>query len=402
MDFGQTEERRLLQESLHRFLNDNYDAEKRQHMIESPAGYSQDVWRALANLGIIGALFAERDGGYGGAGYDIITIFEELGRAGALEPLLETAVLCGGLIAELGNEAQKRLLQDIIDGKIQLAFAHSESQSRYDLSYVTAQAEQQGEHYILSGHKTLIANGNSANWLIVSARTSSITSITSITGDAAAAHNKRSAYDQNGISLFLIPADGPGIERRDYPMMAGGHGAEITFQDVKLEKDALLGAPGEAYPAIEKRIAYAITAQSAKCLGAMERAKDLTIDYLQTRKQFGRPLGQFQALQHRMANMLVEIEQARSAVMNCAEHIEKERSTRETYISAAKNLLGRAGRMVAEETIQMHGGIGMTQEYELAHFAKTIMMSDHMFGDMDHHLERFIHLQQQSAHSHPQ
>lgn len=374
VDFALTEERQMLQDTLRRYLADRYSTETLNGILQEDEGYSRTVWSELAELGVIGALFGEADGGFGGAGFDLAVVFEEFGRAGVVEPFLDTAVLAGGLIADLGSDGQKAIVDDVIAGSVQLAFAHGEPDSRYELSRVSAKAEMRGDAFVLNGRKAVVGNGGNAQTLVVSARSG---------GDVA---------DEAGISLFLVPADALGLSRRAYPVMGGGTAAEIVLRDVEVPSNAALGAIGEAFPAIERRAAYAIAALCAEALGAMESAKDLTVDYLRTRKQFGRPLGKFQALQHRMADMLVEIEQARSAVINAAGHLDRDRATRERQVSAAKNLIGRVGRLVAEETIQMHGGIGMTQEYGLAHLAKRMVMVDHRFGDTDHHLERFIAL----------
>ncbi|MFG6564412.1 acyl-CoA dehydrogenase family protein [Sulfitobacter sp. 1A13421] len=374
MNFDLTEERQMLQDSLRRFLRDKYDTETRNRILESETGYSTQIWEGLAELGVIGALFTEEQGGFGGAGFDLAVVFEELGRAGVVEPLLDSAVLAGGLIADLGTEEQQEHIEQLIGGALQLAFAHGEPGSRYDLERVTTSATQNGDQIVLSGRKAVVANAEAADLLVVSARES---------GEAG---------DRDGISLFLVPADAKGLTVTGYALLAGGRAAEVTLDDVTLPESARLGAAGKAFDAIETRTAMATAALCAETLGAMETACDLTREYLGTRKQFGRPIGSFQALAHRMADLLIDLEQARSAVINAAGHLEDDRASRERHVSAAKNLMGRVGRLVAEDTIQMHGGIAMTQEYELAHIAKRITMADHRFGDVDHHLERFIAL----------
>ncbi|MFG6517558.1 acyl-CoA dehydrogenase family protein [Sulfitobacter sp. 1A13496] len=374
MNFDLTDERQMLQDSLRRFLRDKYDTETRNRILESETGYSTEIWEGLAELGVIGALFTEEQGGFGGAGFDLAVVFEELGRAGVVEPLLDSAVLAGGLIADLGTEEQQEHIEQLIGGALQLAFAHGEPGSRYDLERVTTSATQNGDQIVLSGRKAVVANAEAADMLVVSARES---------GEAG---------DRDGISLFLVPADAKGLSVTGYALLAGGRAAEVTLDDVTLPESARLGAPGKAFDAIETRTAMATAALCAETLGAMETACDLTREYLGTRKQFGRPIGSFQALAHRMADLLIDLEQARSAVINAAGHLEDDRASRERHVSAAKNLMGRVGRLVAEDTIQMHGGIAMTQEYELAHIAKRIIMADHRFGDVDHHLERFIAL----------
>ncbi len=374
MNFELTEERQMLQDTLRRFLRDRYDTAARNKILESDAGMSADIWAQLAELGVIGALFSEEQGGFGGKGFDIAVVFEELGRAGVVEPFLDTAVLAGGLIADLGNDDQQSHVEEIIGGSLQLAFAHGEPTSRYDLTHVGATASEKEDKIILNGRKAVVVNAEAADMLVVSARESG------------------ARDDADGISLFLVPKDAKGVTIQGYALLAGGRAAEVTLDDVAVSASARLGDAGKAAAAIEARIATATVAQTAETLGAMETACYLTKDYLGTRKQFGRPIGTFQALAHRMADLLIEMEQARSAVILAAGNLEEDRATRERQISATKNLIGRVGRLVGEESIQLHGGIAMTQEYELAHIAKRIIMADHRFGDVDHHLERFIAL----------
>ncbi|MCI5098263.1 MAG: acyl-CoA dehydrogenase [Rhodobacteraceae bacterium] len=374
MNFELTEERQMLQDSLRRFLADRYTTEVRNGIIGSDQGFSAEIWAQLSELGVVGALFTEEQGGFGGAGFDITTVFEELGRAGVVEPFLDTAVLGGGLIAALGNAEQQALVERVIAGDLQLGFAHSEPGGRYDLSRVTTTLTEEDGTLTLSGRKAVVVNAEAAEMLVVSARES---------GEAG---------DADGISLVLVPRDAPGVSLRGYPLLAGGRAAEVDLDQVRLPATARLGAAGAAFPAIVERAAAASVALAAETLGAMEAATELTRGYLLTRQQFGRPIGTFQVLQHRMADLWIELEQARSATINVAGHLADEARMRDRHVAAARNLIGRAGRMVAEDTIQMHGGIAMTQEYELAHLAKRIVMADHRFGDTDYHLEQFIAL----------
>lgn len=374
MNFDLTEERQMLQDTLRRFLRDRYDTATRNKILDSATGMSTDIWNELAELGVIGALFTEEQGGFGGKGFDLAVVFEELGRAGVVEPFLDTAVLGGGLVADLGNDDQLALVEEIIGGACQMAFAHGEPTSRYDLNRVQATAKTDGDDIVLNGQKAVVINAEAADHIVISARES---------GDV---------HDEDGISLFLVPADTKGLTVQGYALLAGGRAAEVMLDDVRIPASARLGDAGKAFSAIEARIAAANVAQCAETLGAMETATHLTKDYLMTRKQFGRPIGTFQALAFRMSELLIEMEQARSAVINAAGHLEADRKARESNVSATKNLMGRAGRLVAEDSIQLHGGIAMTQEYELAHIAKRIIMADHRFGDTDHHLERFIQL----------
>ena len=379
MDFNHTEERRMLAETIGRVVRDEYDIETRHANAKAPTGFSPEMWGKFAELGMIGALFDEADGGFGGAGYDIAVVFEELGRGLVVEPFLASAVLGGGLLSMLGNDAQKAMIEEIIAGGRLVAFAHGEPGGFYDLAEVTATAVRHGEGWELNGDKAVVINGDSADTLIVSAR---------IEGDRD---------DEDGIGLFLVDPSASGVTVRGYGTVDGGRAAEISLRDVHVGDDAVLGAPGGAYPAIEAVVGRAIVALCAEAVGAMEVAKDMTLEYLRTRKQFGVAIGRFQALQHRMAEVLIEIEQARSAVINAAAALTADRTTRERTLSAAKNMIGRVGRLVSEESIQMHGGIGMTWEYALPHFAKRIVMIDHQFGDTDHHLERFIRFNRGAA-----
>ncbi len=369
MNFDLTDERQMLQDGLRRYLRDTVTPQLLANATESATGQSETLWNGLAEMGVIGALFTEEQGGFGGFGFDLALVFEELGRAGAFEPLLEMGVLAGGLLAELGRND---LVEDIIAGTRRVAFAHGEPAGRYEPGHVETTATPSADGWVIDGRKSLVMALPFATHVLVSARTGG------------------SGRDTSGISLFLLPADD--LNARDYPLNGGGRAAELVLDAVPVPRDALVGPEGQAFDALERANARAVTAVSAEALGLMETIRTLTTEYLRTRKQFGTPIGKFQALQHRMADLLIEIEQARSAVINLAGHLDADRATRERHVSATKNLIGRAGRLVVEESIQMHGGIGMTEEYALAHLAKRLTMIDHRFGDTDYHLERFIRL----------
>jgi alkylation response protein AidB-like acyl-CoA dehydrogenase len=377
MNFEHGEERRMLAESLGRFIALKYPFEVRNAIAKSPAGYSADRWREFAELGIVGALFTAEQGGYGGSGDDLAVVFEALGRGLVVEPFLGNAVLAGGAIAGLGNASQKEIVAPLIDGSRIAAFAHGEPESRYEMARVATRAERSGDGWRLDGAKAVVQHAEAADVLVVSARTAGAV-------DAA-----------DGIDLFLVPAGTPGVALRGYPLVDGGRAADVTLRGVTLPADALLGAQGEAFATIEKLIGRGIVALCAESLGAMSVAREMTLAYLRTRKQFGVPLGTFQALQHRMADMLIEIEQMRSAVINAAAALDGERAARERALSAAKYTCGKTGTLVAEECIQLHGGIGMTWELPLAHYAKRLVMIDHQLGDEDYHLARYIALGRQ-------
>ncbi|MFM0041330.1 acyl-CoA dehydrogenase [Paraburkholderia sediminicola] len=373
MNFQHTEDRRMMADTLNRFVTEQYGFETRDRIARSPEGFSADLWNRFAELGIIGALFDETDGGFGGGGFDIAVVFESLGRGLVVEPFLDTLIV-GQAIARDGSEAQKAVLAELIDGSRLAALAHGEPDGYYELSRVTTRAERNGNAWNLNGAKAVVQQGENASLFLVSARTAG-------TDDAEA-----------GITLFLVPRDAPGVGIRGYRKIDGGRAAEVTFDNVTLADNAVLGRVGEAFATLEYAISCGVLALCSEAVGAMDVAKDHTLEYLRTRKQFGVPIGSFQALQHRMADLLLEIEQARSAVINAAAALEAERTVRERAVSAAKYSIGRIGAMVSEECIQLHGGIGMTWELPLAHYAKRLVMIDHQLGDEDHHLERYIAL----------
>lgn len=372
MNFEHTEDRRMLADSLNRFIAEQYAFETRDRIAKSAHGFSSEIWQQFAELGVIGALFREADGGFGGGGFDIAVVFEALGRGLVVEPLIG-AVMVGDAIAAAGSEAQKETLAEIIGGGTTAALAHDEPGTHYELAHVQTRADRSGDSWLLNGAKAVVLQGEQADLLLVSARTSG------------------APDDEAGISLFLVPAKTEGVYVRGAPAIDGGRVAEVVLDGVTLPADALLGAEGQGHAVLERAVGRGVLALSAESLGAMEAAKTATLEYLRTRKQFGMLIGSFQALQHRMADLLLEIEQARSAVINAAAAIDDaDRATRERALSAAKASIGRIGALVAEESIQMHGGIGMTWELPLAHYAKRLVMIDHQLGDEDHHLQRFI------------
>jgi alkylation response protein AidB-like acyl-CoA dehydrogenase len=366
MDFHHTEDRQLLADALGRYLQQRYPIETRHQISESEAGWSGKQWAALAELGILGALFGEKAGGFGGTGFDIAAVFEQLGKALVVEPFLGT-LMAGRVLDKAGG--QKALLDEVIAGSSLLAFAHEEPQSRYDLTEVGTRAERSGDGWTLAGQKAVVPQVEAADQILISAR------IAGTPGDAT------------GIGLFLVERGAEGISLRGYPLVDGGRGGELIVSSAP----AMLVAE-EADELIEGAIAAGIVALSWEAVGVMDMLKVATLDYLRTRKQFGVPIGKFQALQHRMATVALEIEQARSAAINAADVLDAERQSRERAVSAAKYTIGRVGTLVAEEAIQMHGGIGMTWELPLSHYAKRLIMIGHQLGDEDYHLGRFMAL----------
>ena len=374
MNFEPTEERRMLADSLNRFISEQYGFAARQTIVRSEPGFSPALWQQFAELGVMAALFREADGGFGGDGFDIANVFEALGRGLVVEPLLGSAVLAGDAIAAAGNAQQRQWLDALISGDTLAALAHEEPGSHYELARVQTCAQRQGAGWLLTGSKALVLQGAQCQLFVVSARSSG------------------AMADEAGISLFLLPADTPGLQLHSSSTLDGGCVASLRIEQVQVGAEALLGQEGAGYAVLERAVGRGILALCAEALGAMDVAKAATLDYLRTRKQFGVAIGSFQALQHRMADLALEIEQARSSVINAAAALDSERVTRERALSAAKFTIGRVGTLVAEECIQLHGGIGMTWELPLSHYAKRLVMIDHQLGDEDHHLQRYMAL----------
>lgn len=375
MDFTLSEERRMLKETAERWLADNYTIETRHKAAALEGGYDPRLWKQMCDLGLVGALFPPEVGGYGGTGEDIALVFEALGRALVVEPFLATTILGATPVLLAGSDAQKAMVELLINGNLTLALAHGEPEGRYAQTHVRTRAEH-ADGWHLSGEKAVVLNGGTADHLIVSGR---------VSGEVDS---------PEGLALFVVSRNARGIALRDYGTVEGGHACEVTLDNALADP---IGTPGEAAPVIEATIARGVLALCAEALGIMEVCKDITLDYLKTRKQFGRPIGSFQVIQHRMVEMVLEIEQARSAVMLAAGHLDGPRPERERTVSAAKNLIGRVGRLVAEENIQLHGGIAMTWEYALPHYAKRLVMIDHLLGDTDYHLSRFQRFSTESA-----
>jgi len=373
MDFDLTEEQRLLKDSVEGLLGDAYDFESRKKYMKEPGGWSKAMWGRFAEQGLLGLPFAEDDGGFGAGAVETMIVMEALGKALVLEPYLATVVLGAGLVNALGSDAQREaILPAVAQGKRLLAFAHGERPARYRLDHVETEARRDGSGYVLRGQKGVVLHGDAAQTLVVSARTSG------------------SAKEPKGISLFLVERDAKGVNVRGYPTIDGLRAAEIGLDGVKLGRDALLGPEGGAYDAIEHTVDRAIAALCAEAVGLMETLNATTLEYLKTRKQFGVPIGSFQALQHRMVEMTVEHETSRSmSVLAALSADSHDRRQRRRAISGAKVQIGKSGRFVGEQSIQLHGGIGMTDEYVAGHYFKRLRMIDQTFGDVDHHLDRF-------------
>jgi len=319
--------------------------------------------------------FTEDDGGLGGSAVDLMLVMEEFGKGMVVEPFLNTAVIGGGLIADAGSDVQKQnLLPTVMEGQLQLAFAFTEAQSRYNLADVDTRAELQGDHYVINGKKSVVLNGESADKLIVSVRTAG------------------AQRDRDGISLLLLDADTAGISRQGYATIDGQRAAEVSFDNVKVSAEQLLGAAGQALPSIEKIIDRATLAVCAEAVGSMEVVYKKTVEYTQTRKQFGVSLASFQALQHRMVDMFIEYEQARSILMMAAMQLDAGEGLAPKAISAAKSRVGKAARKVGQEAVQLHGGIGVTDELDIGHYFKRLTSVQYLYGSTDFHTQRFASL----------
>jgi pimeloyl-CoA dehydrogenase small subunit len=371
MDFDLTEEQRLLRDSVDRMIEDAYgDFEKRKGYAAEPHGFSAALWARYAELGLLGLPFAEDDGGYGGGPVETMLVMEAIGRGLALEPYLATVVLGGGLVRLGGSAAQRRrIVPKIADGSLRMAFAHGERQARYDLADVATTARRDGDGFVLDGAKSVVLHGDSADLLAVSARLSG------------------SRRDREGIGVFLVDADAPGVARRGYGTQDGQRAAEVTLSGVRVAADAAIGPPGAAFDLIERVVDTAIAAVAAEAVGAMQALHDMTVDYLKTRKQFGVPIGSFQALQHRAADMLVALEQARSMAMYAAMMAEAaDAAERRAAIAAVKVQINQSARDLGQAAIQLHGGIAVTREYKAGHYFKRLTMIESLFGDTAHHL----------------
>ncbi len=370
MDFDLTEEQRLLQESLARLLADRYGFEQRKEHMKSPEGWSREMWSSYAELGLFGLPFSEEEGGFGGGPVETMLLAEQMGRAITVEPWLPTMVLGGGFLRHGGNQALRaELAPRLIGGELLMAFAHTERQSRYDLHDVATTARRDGSAWVLDGRKGMVLHGDSADKLVVTART---------------AGERR---DRRGIGVFVVDAGAEGVTRRGYRTVDGQRAAEVELSGVRAEPGAALGDPADGLPLVDRVVDEAIAALAAEAVGAMEVVHHMTLDYMKTRQQFGRPIGSFQALQHRAADMQVQLEQARSMSYYAAMSAEEpDPVERRKAMAAVKVQIGRSARFVGQQAIQLHGGIAVTMEYAAGHYFKRLTVNEATFGDADHHL----------------
>lgn len=373
MDFSLTDDQAMLADSVGRFVDTEYDFESRQKFAASDGGFSREMWATFAELGVTTVPFAEEDGGLGGGPVELMLIMEQLGRGLVVEPYLANIVLAGGALRRAASTGQReRWLTPIIAGESHAALAFAEPQARYDIRNVATHAKAEGDGYVLSGSKTMVLNGGAANMIIVPARTS---------GNTA---------DEDGITLLGVPADARGVEIRPYPTVDALQAADIDFNDVTVDENAVLGDVGKGFATLQAVIDEATLAISAEAVGIMQAMHDKTVEYSRNRTQFGVPIGTFQALQHRMVDTMIACEQSRSLLYWSVMLSTTESPEAQNSISALKYQVGTAGITVAREAVQLHGGMGVTWELDIAHYFKRMTAIDATFGNADFHLDRYI------------
>jgi len=375
MDFSITDEQAMLADSVARFIDNDYTFEQRMRIAEGQAAFSKDVWKTCAELGWTAMLFDEDDGGLDGGAVELMLMMEQFGRGLLVEPFVANVVLAGGVLKRVANAAQKeRWLSGIIDGSLQAALAFAEPQARFDAANIVTTARRDGDDYILRGSKTLVLNGGDADLLIIPARSA---------GEPTAS---------DGISLFAVDATADGLHRQAYKTVDAHGAAEITLADVRVPADKLLGPAGAGHECLGEVLDDATFAVAAEASGIMRTLHDKTVDYSKQRIQFGVPIGSFQALQHRMVDTLIACEQTRSLLLWAAMLRAGQHGASRRAISALKYQVGHAGRKVAQEAVQIHGGMGVTWEMDIAHYFKRMTAIDILFGNADYHLQRYTGL----------
>jgi len=372
MDFTYNETQSMLRDTLARFLADTYDFETRKKMLDSSEGRDPGIWRALAQeLGILSAPFAEAHGGMDGGMLENVIMMEELGKVLAIEPYLQTVVIGGGALKAVGGAHADAVIPEIIAGNAIIAFAYAEPQGRYDLTNIRTTAKADGAGYVLNGHKAVVYAAPWASHLLVTARTGG------------------TPRERAGVELFLIDAKTPGITRRDYPTVDGFRASEIYFENVAIPGDALL--PG-GIDLIERVVDEATIGVCAEAAGVTKKLHEGTLDYSKQRQQFGQPIGRFQVLQHRMADMFIEAEQIMSMTLMGTLRFDLPANERKAAVSLAKAKVSRSARFVGQNAVQTHGGIGITQELAIGHYFKRATMIENQFGSADWHLQRYEEL----------
>ncbi len=374
MDFNFTEEQTMIRDSLARLIKDQYDFDTRRKVVASKEGWRPKMWAQFAELGLLAAPFSEEDGGLGGGPIDAMVVMEEFGKGLVVEPYLQSVVLGGGFLKR-GSEAQKtEHLHPMIAGERVFAFAYAEPKGRYNLADLETTAKKDGAGWKISGHKAVVIGAPWASHLIVTART---------------AGGRR---DTKGIGVFIVAKDAKGVTTRDYPTVDGRRASEVHFDNVSVGADAVIGDAAGGLPLIERVTDEAIAALCAEACGAMKVAQTMTVEYSRQRKQFGTPIGKFQVLQHKMVDMFMEAEQSVSMTYMATLKLDEDDVTRKKAASAAKVRIGQAGRFVGQNAIQIHGGMGMTDELAIGHYFKRLTIIDSEFGNVDHHLKRYTDL----------
>ena len=371
MDFCFSEEQNLLRNTVERFVQENYEFEKRRKIVAADNGWNRDTWTQIAELGLLAAPFSEEQGGLGGGPIDTMLVMEEFGKGLVVDPYLPTVVQAGGFLRR-GTAAQiEEHIPGIIGGENVWAFAYAEPQSRYNLADVTTTAKKDGDGFVINGSKAVVLAGPWADKLIVTART---------------AGGQR---DANGITVFIVDKGATGVSTRDYPTVDGSRASEITFENVKVGADAVIGDVDNGLPLVELISDESIAALSAEACGCMKMLVDDTVEYCKTRKQFGVPIGKFQVLQHRMVDMFMNHEQSVSITYMVNLKLGEDEAERKKAASAAKVQIGKAGRFVGQQAVQLHGGMGMTDELRVGHYFKRLTMIDTQLGNVDFHLKRY-------------
>lgn len=372
MNFELSEEQQMLVDSISKFLQNDYDFETRRKLVASELGYSTDNWKMFAELGWLSVPFAEENGGFGGSAGDLMLMMEAFGKALITEPFIPTVILGGRLVEVLGNDVQKQsLLAAVIQGEIQMALAYEERGSRGNPANVALKAEKTADGYELNGAKVMVLNGHGADKLLVTARTSG------------------AATDADGISVFVVDAKAPGVEITAYPTMEGGRAADITFKGVRVLADDLLGGEGQALAAVDVVLDEAVIAMGSEAVGAMEVLYKTTVEYCKTRKQFGMPIGKFQVLQHRMVEMFMAHELTQSTMYMAGLRNLEGGDVAKKAASAFKVQVGKAGRYIGQQAVQLHGGMGMTDELNVGYYFKRLTAIDALLGNSDYHLTRY-------------
>ena len=372
MNFELSEEQKMIQQSVERFVQENYDLPKRVELSSQDPGYSKDYWNSMAELGWLGLPFTEEVGGFGGNQIDTLVIMEQFGKGLVLEPFLANIVLGGGAIQMGGSEElKKEMLSSLIEGSKQITLAYAEQQSRFDLEDVATSARKEGEKYIINGQKSMVLNAESADHLVVVTRTNG------------------SQVDEEGITLFLVDSDSKGLERNNFPTVDGLRASEITFDNVEVNSERMIGDPNKGFSILRTITNNAILALCAEAVGAMEVLYKDTVEYTQQREQFDHPLSDFQVLQHRMVDMFMEYEQCKSLLFRATMETIQDPSMAQRTIHALKHLIGKSGIFVGENAVQLHGGMGVTEELRVGHFFKRLLVIDSQFGNADFHLDKF-------------